>query len=51
MRQAQRTTEDRIALAKARLWETLAGLAGLLYVALIVAAVAAAFWLLAGFWR
>lgn len=44
------TPEDRIALAKTRLWETVAGIAALLYAALIVGAIAGAIWLLAGFW-
>lgn len=44
------TPEDRITLARARLWESAAGVAALLYVVLIVGAIAGAFWLLAGFW-
>lgn len=43
--------EDRIAVAKARCWESLAGIMALLFAALVVAFIAGAFWLLAGFAR
>ena len=43
--------EDRIALARARIYESLAGIMALLFAALVVAFIAGAFWLLTGFVR